>query len=77
MGAQGRFVARTIWEIILILAGWGLVIAAIVVFITGQVWLGVVMLVGAGIAFGLHASSVRRKPSSGYIEQHRRETERP
>lgn len=76
MSAQGRFAARVIWEIILILAGWGLVIAAIIMFITGQVGLGVAMLVGAGIAFAVHASSLRRKASSGYIEQHRRETER-
>lgn len=76
MSAQGRFAARFIWEILLVLAGWGLVIVAIVMFITGQVGLGVVMLVGAGIAFAVHASSMRRKPSSGYIEQNHRETAR-
>lgn len=76
MGTQGRFAARVIWEILLNLAGWGLGIVAIAMFIAGQVGLGVVMLVGAGIAFAVHASSVRRKPSSGYIEQHHRETAR-
>lgn len=76
MSAQGRFAAKIIWEILLVLAGWGLVIVAFVMFITGQVGLGVVMLVGAGIAFAVHASSMRRKPSSGYIEQHHRETAR-
>jgi hypothetical protein len=76
MSTQGRFAARIIWEILLVLAGWGLIIVAIVMFITGQVGLGVVMLVGAGIAFAVHASSMRRKPSSGYIEHHHRETAR-
>lgn len=74
MSAQTRFVARAIWEIVLILAGWGFVITAIVMFVNGQVGLGIGMLVAAGIAFAIHASSVRRKPSSGYIEQHLRET---
>jgi membrane-bound ClpP family serine protease len=76
MNAQGRFAGRVIWEIFLIVAGWGLVIASIVNFIAGNIGLGVVMVVGAGIAFALHASSLRRKPSSAYIEQHRRETDR-
>ncbi len=67
MSEHARFAARTIFELLLTLAGWGLVIAAVVFLFMSQFVLAVGLFVGGMIAFFIAAKSFKSKPSSHYF----------
>ncbi|WP_395243502.1 hypothetical protein ACGGZK_15415 [Agromyces sp. MMS24-K17] len=67
MSVMARMAVRTAVELLLILAGWGLLIAAIAIAIAGQLVAAVILLVGSVVAFWLHARSLRSKPSAAYL----------
>ena len=68
MSKETRFAARTAIELLLTVAGWGLVIAAVVFVLLGQFLLAVGLFVGGMIAFFISAKSFTSKPTSHYLD---------
>ncbi|MCT1394670.1 hypothetical protein M4D51_02910 [Microbacterium sp. p3-SID338] len=66
MSVEGRMASRAVFELLLTLAGWGLAITAVVMFVRGEVGAGVGFAVGAVAAFGVSAASSKRKTSAHY-----------
>lgn len=68
MSFQSRLVARTIFETLLMIVSWGLVVGAIIAFIAINSGLGIGLIIGAVIGFIIHASSVSSRPTSELFE---------
>lgn len=66
MSVESRMATRAVFELVLTVAGWGLGIAAVVMFFVGQPGAGVALIVAAVVAFGISAASSRRKTTGGY-----------
>lgn len=63
MSAQNRLVARVLFEMLCIVAGWGLLIAAVAAFIGGNGGLALLVFAGGMLAFFVHSRSFRNKKS--------------
>lgn len=63
MGLKSQMATRAVFETILTLAGWALLIGAVVSFFNSELGLGIVMVVATVICFALSANSAKRSPT--------------
>lgn len=69
MSVESRMITRASMESLLTLAGWGMGIAGVVMLFLGNPGAGVVLIVGAVVAFGVSAASSKRKTTGHYAAE--------
>lgn len=66
---KSQMLTRTVFEVALTIAGWAILIAAVVSFFNGNVDVGIVLLIVMAVCFALSAHSAKAKPTLSLITQ--------